>query len=345
MRVPLVKSMGRGISAMTFGLVAGGLGSHLDSIQVDNMPMNYDGNEGKRMAVDLMVPVTPSMQRWCIWLTYTRAGVLKYTTSRDHNDSMSWVLHFIMSYLNNSRRRIRSRLVTYAFIMELRELVSILCIKFLLLPVGSLYELEEMNNPVSEGNGYGSPIISYSHPSAAMAPKQKPPSPIPTGQRRPQTRRATKEEVRAAHSVKYFKSNFLPEVQADIEKVDQRVWEETKQGIPDAEFNELAEWIHDPGTTYGRMSLYQREISYFWAAKCISARTAMEQRPNVPKALAPAPLWNLHFNDARLMHKKIDLIAGKLGFQFYAPEVALTPSATPRAASGQDPQSSNAQVP
>jgi len=65
MRVPLVKSMGRGISATTFGLVAGGVGSHLDSMQVDNTPMNYDGNEGKRMAVELMDPVTPSMRRWC----------------------------------------------------------------------------------------------------------------------------------------------------------------------------------------------------------------------------------------------------------------------------------------
>ena len=229
--------------------------------------------------------------------------------------------------------------------MELRELVSILGLKTLLLPAGRLYEYEVSFNPASGGDSYGSTSISFRCSFAAMAPKRKLPTPSSTDQRRPQTHRATKEEVRASQSVKYFKSNCPPEVQADIEKVEQRVWEETKQGIPDAEFNELAEWIHDPGTTYGRMSLYQRAISYFWAVKCIADRTAVEQRPNVPKALAPAPLWNLHFNDARLMHKKINLIARKLGIQFCAPEAALAPSAIPRAASGPDPQSSNAQVP
>jgi len=70
----------------------------------------------------------------------------------------------------------------------------------------------------------------------------------------------------------------------------------------------------------------------------------MEQRPKDPKAMALAPLWNLHFNDSRLMHKKIYLIARKIGIQFSAPEAALAPKAIPRSASGLDPQSSKAQV-
>jgi len=41
----------------------------------------------------------------------------------------------------------------------------------------------------------------------------------------------------------------------------------------------------------------------------------------------------------------LDAIAGKLDIQFCTPEAALAPTATPRAASGPDPQSSNAQVP
>jgi len=71
----------------------------------------------------------------------------------------------------------------------------------------------------------------------------------------------------------------------------------------------------------------------------------MEQRPRVSKAMAPAPLWNLHFNDSRLLHRKIDLIAMKLGIQFSASEVVLASKAIPRSAGGQDPQPSNSQVP
>jgi len=53
--------MGKGFKTTSSGLVAGGLGSHLDAMQVDIMPMIDDSNDGKRKAVEWMVT---RMRRW-----------------------------------------------------------------------------------------------------------------------------------------------------------------------------------------------------------------------------------------------------------------------------------------
>ena len=125
------------------------------------------------------------------------------------------------------------------------------------------------------------------------------------------------------------------------------MWEEVNHGIPEPEFNALADWIHDPGKTYGRLGLYQRSISYYWAAKCLLAKMLEEKKQQgvERRTGVPVPLWDLHFNDARLMHKKMDVIARKLGIQFVAPEVALSAKATNRAGEGQSTQQPPTQVP
>jgi len=71
----------------------------------------------------------------------------------------------------------------------------------------------------------------------------------------------------------------------------------------------------------------------------------MEQKRRESRAEVPAPLWDLHYNDARLMHRKIDVIANKVGIKFCAPEVALSVKAVPRTAGGQAPQPSSSQIP
>jgi len=279
------------------------------------------------------------------WAKYKGAGRLQYETSSDHDVTVSWAIQIIMGKISKSRWRRGNRQETISPIMELSEPATSLRILLLELPAGRCCGSVVKKRTVCRGNGRGSIFIILSWSSAIMAPKRSTPPSTPDAPRRPQTRRATKEQERAAQSAKYFKNNIPPEVQADIEMVEQKVWAEVEQGIPDAEFDELANWIQDPGKTCGRMALYQRAITYFWVAKCISARSAMEQRPRDPKAMAPAPLWNLHFNDSRLMHRKLDLIAKKLGILFCAPEAVLASKAVPRSANGQDPQPSNSQVP
>lgn len=180
-----------------------------------------------------------------------------------------------------------------------------------------------------------------------MAPKHSAPLLSRTASGRLCTCGITREQEKAAHSAKHFKATVPPEIQADIAKVEQEVWEEVNQGIPEPEFNDLADWIHDLGKTYGRIGLYQRSISYFWAAKCLLAKMLVDQKQKGKELRTgiPVPLWDTHFNDARLMHKKMDMIASKLGIKFVAPEVALSAKATARPGEGQTTQQPPAQVP
>jgi len=70
----------------------------------------------------------------------------------------------------------------------------------------------------------------------------------------------------------------------------------------------------------------------------------VDQKGKEPRPGVPAPLWDLHYNDARLMHKKLDVIANKIGIRFVAPEVALSVKATARSGGGQSPKLPNSQV-
>jgi len=337
--------MKKGLVSTPRGVEVDCEGSHLDHMQIENVPRIRYNYEERQPAVEVRAPDTSRSSEWSIWLPYNQAGYLKYSTSRSLNFTMSGVVHSIMSSLNMCRRRKSRGLAMRMVFMALGELLSSLCFKPWLRPVDNLYDIKERRFSILEVNAHGFLFVPLILSPTAMAPKRECTSPSPSGQNRPHTRRASKEESRAAQAANYFKTKVPLEIQADIDKVEKLVWEESEQGIPETDFNELANWIKDPGSTYGRLTLYQRAISYFWAAKCISARNAMAQRPSTPKALAPAPLWNHHFNDARLMHKKIDIIAGKLGIQFIAPEAFLLPPACPRAAKVPDPQASNAQVP
>ena len=204
----------------------------------------------------------------------------------------------------------------------------------------------------SRGKNWNSVAIPFSLCRAckAMAPKRSAPQQSRTASGRPCTRELSREQGKAAHSAKHYKSSVPLEIQADIAKAEQEVWEEANRGIPEQEFNELAEWIHDPGKTYGRIGLYQRSISYFWAAKCLIAKLLVEQKQQGKegkelRAGIPVPLWDHHYNDARLMHRKLDVIASKLGIRFVAPEVALAAKATVRDGEGQSSQPALAQVP
>lgn len=155
----------------------------------------------------------------------------------------------------------------------------------------------------------------------------------------------TKEQEKAVHSAKHYKRCVPPEIQADIAKVEQAVWEDVNQGIPEPKFDDLAGWIHDPGKTYGRIGLYQRAISYYWASKCLLAKLLVDQKQRVKEQWAgvPIPLWDSHYNDSRLMHKKLDVLAYKLGIKFVAPEPTLTAKASAR--EGKRPHQASAQVP
>jgi len=201
----------------------------------------------------------------------------------------------------------------------------------------------------SENWSYVATPISFCRAYEDMAPKRSAPLQSRTASGRLCTREMTREQEKAAHSAKHFKSSVPPEIQADIAKVEQEVWDEANRGIPEQELNDLADWIHDPGKTYGRIGLYQRSISYYWAAKCLLAKLLVEQQQKgkVGKELragVPVSLWDLHYNDARLMHKKLDVIAVQMGIRFVAPEVALATKATARSGEGHSTQPP-AQVP
>jgi len=192
--------------------------------------------------------------------------------------------------------------------------------------------------------------ISSSSAFKGMAPKRSAPLQSRTASGRRCIREMTREQEKAAHSAKHFKASVPPEIQADIAKVEQEVWDEAHRGIPEPEFDALAEWIHDPGKTYGRIGLYQRSVSYYWAAKCLLGKLLAEQQQKGKagkelKAGVPVPLWDLHYNDARLMHKKLDVIAVKMGIRFVAPEVALATKASARSGEGQSTQPTPGQVP
>lgn len=173
-----------------------------------------------------------------------------------------------------------------------------------------------------------------------MAPKRPAPHPSRTASGRACTREMTKEQEKAVHFAKHFKQSVPPEIQADIAKMEEGVWEEVERGIPEPEFDDLAGWIHDPGKTFGRLGLYQRAITYYWASKCLLAKLMTDQKQ---RGMVPAPLWDSHYNDSRLMHRKLDVMAYKLGIKFVAPEPTLTAKAATR--KGKHPQQASAQVP
>ena len=173
-----------------------------------------------------------------------------------------------------------------------------------------------------------------------MAPKRPAPLPSRTASGRACTRIMTKEQGKAVLSAKHFKQSVAPEIQADIAKLEEGVWEEANRGIPEPEFDDLAGWIHDPGKTFGRLGLYQRAITYYWASKCLLAKLMTDQKQ---RGMVPAPMWDSHYNDSRLMHRKLDVLAYKLGIKFVAPEPALTAKAAAR--KGKQPQQASAQVP
>ena len=173
-----------------------------------------------------------------------------------------------------------------------------------------------------------------------MAPKRPAPHPSRTASGRVCTREMTKEQEKAVQSAKHYKRSVPSEIQADIAKVEEGVWEEANRGIPEPEFDALAGWIHDPGKTFGRLGLYQRAITYYWASKCLLAKLMTDQKQ---RGMVPAPLWDSHYNDSRLMHRKLDVLAYKMGIKFVAPEPTLTAKATAR--KGKHPQQASAQVP
>ena len=322
-----------------------GLGCHLEPRQPEIVPRLRHDCEILNSLAEVMVKGSSSMSRRRVRLSYKFASLQKYSTIRILNSPSSWSGLPLMSSIIIIRGWPRRGFELWATCMALEDPLPSLWSTQCLHPVVVLF--------VSEVNCFSGSKVraveSWPSPSrflpAAMAPKRECPSPSPSIQSRPLTRRASREENRAANAAHYFKSKIPQEIQAEIEKVEQMIWDESKGGIPETEFKDLAEWIHDPGSTYGRLTLYQRAISYFWAAKCIAAKTLIAQKSSTPKALAPAPLWNHHYNETRLMHKKLDIIAGKLGVQFAAPEAVLTPPARPRAAAAPNPQVSHAPVP
>ena len=184
------------------------------------------------------------------------------------------------------------------------------------------------------GAGFSCGVGSGSsrHPLGTMAPKRAASHPSRTASGRACTRELTKEQEKAVQSAKHYKRSVPPKIQADIAKVEQTVWEEVNQGIPEPEFDDLAGWIHDPGKTYGRIGLYQRAISYYWASKCLLAKLLVdqEQKGKEQRTGLPIPLWDSHYNDSRLMHKKLDVLAFKMGIKFVAPEPALSAKASAR---------------
>jgi len=342
--VPLSSSMGTSLKNSPCGRLKEVLGRHLAPMQPDITPRLCNDYEIVYSLAEVMVLVSSHMRRRRTRPSYKLVSLPKYLSIWILNYPSSWPGMSIMSSLSSRRgwpsRGFESRATCMAVEVPLYSLGRTLChLPEVLLLICEVRPIAGYQ--VCAGESWPSP----SRPLPAMAPKRECPSPPPSGQNRPLTRKASREENRAAQAAHYFKSNFPQEIQAEIEKVEQLIWEENKGGIPEADFKNLAACIHDPGSTYGRVTLYQRAISYFWAAKCIAARSIIAQKPTTPKGLAPAPLWNHHFNETRLMHRKLDLIAGRLGVQFAAPEAVLTPQARPRAAAAPDPQASHAPVP
>ena len=49
--------------------------------------------------------------------------------------------------------------------------------------------------------------------------------------------------------------------------MESQIWDHVEQAAIEGEFDEFAQWIHDPGNTAGHLALYDRALAYYWAAK------------------------------------------------------------------------------
>jgi len=306
----------------------GDLIHHLPGMMVNLTSRGYNEMVAMQVGDETLETVTHCDCRRGSMAKYEGFGRLRYATRAGNDGNLSWRGEFW-------REAFSPIILVSGFAIE----PSIILLDF---PVAISRGISAKRKFVSVVKSWEATVIIICGHLGMMAPKRSMLSP-PSG--RPRTRGATREHERAAQAANHFKEKIPPEIQADIAKVEQGVWKEVEQGIPEAEFNELAEWIQDPGKTCGRLSLYQRAITYFWAAKCLMARTMMDHKHTEPRAEVQTLLWDIHYNDARLMHRKLDVIANKMGIKFCAPEVALTVKAASRSAGGQAPKLPNSQVP
>jgi len=301
---------------------------HLPGMTVNRTSQGYNEMVAMQVEDGTLDTVTHCVCRRGSMATYEGFGRLRYTTRAGNDCNSSWKGEFW-----------REAFSPIILVSGLAIEPSSILLDF---PVAISRGTPAKGKVASVVKSWEPTVIIICGHLGTMAPKRSMPSP-PSG--RPRTRRATKEQERAALAAKHFKEKIPPEIQADIAKVEKGVWKEVEQGIPDADFNELADWIQDPGKTCGRLSLYQRAITYFWAAKCLMARAMTDQKRTDPRAEMQNLLWDIHYNDARLMHRKLDVIANKMGINFCAPEVALTVKAASRSAGGQASKLPNSQVP
>jgi len=131
--------------------------------------------------------------------------------------------------------------------------------------------------------------------------------------------RATRTQARAQEAGHFFRNRLPSPVREEIESMEKRLWD-TIQDLPADELRgEVEEWVMDPGSTAGRASAYDRMVMLYWVTKNLLAHAIMTNMAKAEGDEEPVRAWKDHNAESRLMHRKIDAIANKLGLTFYDP--------------------------
>jgi len=104
--------------------------------------------------------------------------------------------------------------------------------------------------------------------------------------------------------------------------MEDRVWKNVVQAKNDRELDEFKQWVKDPGYTSGRLALYDRALSYYWAAKQMCGLLLNKKSAKEETEQEPVKMWKPHYRETHMIHIKLDAIAKKLGMPFLSQDTA-----------------------
>lgn len=102
-------------------------------------------------------------------------------------------------------------------------------------------------------------------------------------------------------------------IQDETAEVEKKLWAELEVNQPIGDIETLEDRIQYPGSTRARMAFYDRSVTLFWVMKGLLT-WVLENRKKEAGDVEPVQIWKEHYADARLMLKKIDMIAKNLAF-------------------------------
>lgn len=93
----------------------------------------------------------------------------------------------------------------------------------------------------------------------------------------------TKVQHQIAAMARSYAEDTPKKYQKELQKMEDNLWENATQAREEGQYDDLAKWIQYPGTTSGRLSLYDREVAYYWATKHMAVSLMNERDANHSK--------------------------------------------------------------